>query len=287
MRRKWQSLSLALVLACTVLAWSTQSESAQAVKTSTDDTELDAEVLDAKVESLLAMPAAERRAELKSLTAEQRRGLWLKVKRAQAERRGKSPLVRGSKLKGHPLTATPKKSLPALAVGTIGYDSGAPSTSFGGGSLVGNRFNTHTGNPVFSSGTVSTVVGQVVPGTGLTTNSAGFVLLNPQTGGGGATAIFSTFTTASGTADTVTFSGMGANYTGSSFFVLFGDFSSSYIPVLGTGSTLGQGHHGVVGYTGGVGPSITGTFNLGGTLNAFIRATGNIVPVELMTFNID
>ena len=32
---------------------------------------------------------------------------------------------------------------------------------------------------------------------------------------------------------------------------------------------------GVVGYTGGMGPNITGTFDFGGTLNALVRATGN------------
>jgi hypothetical protein len=41
----------------------------------------------------------------------------------------------------------------------------------------------------------------------------------------------------------------------------------------------------VVGYTGGTGPNITGTFDFGGTLNAFVRARGNIVPVELMSFD--
>jgi hypothetical protein len=40
-----------------------------------------------------------------------------------------------------------------------------------------------------------------------------------------------------------------------------------------------------VGYTGGLG--ITGTFNLGGNLNALVRASGNIVPVELMWFEIE
>lgn len=178
-------------------------------------------------------------------------------------------------------------------VGAIVYDAGAPSNMFGGGQIVGNRFSTHTMVPVLTSGTVTSVQAVVVQGPAFTTmgDSAGFVLLGPQTGMGGAIAIFSTFTNGlTGTTETVSFTGFGANYTGSSFFVLFGDFASSYVPYFGTGSTMGQGHHGVVGYTGGMGPNITGTFNLGGTRNAFVRASGNIrseVPVELMKFEIE
>ena len=77
-----------------------------------------------------------------------------------------------------------------------------------------------------------------------------------------------------GTTYTVTYNGIGANYTGSSFFVLFGDFASVYVPAFGTGTNNMQGHHGVVGYTGGMGPDITSTFDFGGTLNSLIRATG-------------
>jgi len=141
---------------------------------------------------------------------------------------------------------------------------------------------------VLNPGTVSTVQAVVAQGPAFTTSSAGFVLLGPQTTGGGAMALFSTFTnTPTGTTDTVTFAGIGASYTGSSFFVLFGDFDSVYVPVFGTGSTLGQGHHGVVGYTGGMGPNITGTFDFGDTLNALVRSTGNIVPVELMSYSVE
>jgi hypothetical protein len=133
---------------------------------------------------------------------------------------------------------------------------------------------------------VTEVVAVVQQGPAFSSTSAGFVLLGPQTTGGGAFAIFSTFTGAiTGMTDTLTFTGIGANYTGNSFFVLFGDFASIYVPVFGTGSTNGQGHHGVVGYTGGMGPNITGTFDFGGALNALIRASGNILPVELMSFD--
>ena len=73
-----------------------------------------------------------------------------------------------------------------------------------------------------------------------------------------------------------------------SFFVLMGDRANEYIPVLGTGSNEGQGHHGVVGYSGGMLPNITNTFNFGNALNTFVRASGNLVlPVELMSFDVE
>jgi hypothetical protein len=243
---------------------------------------------DPRIQALIALPAAERRAQLKAMDAEQRRGVWFGLKKALAESRSGAAQRASSAYKGGgtPATARPAPS-GQRAVGTIQYDSGIPSTSFGGGAIVGNRFNTHTGIPVFLSGSVNTVQAVVVPGSANTSSSAGFVLLGPQTGGGGALAIFSTFTAATGATDTLTFTGMAANYTGSSFYVLFGDFANSYIPVFGTGTTLAQGHHAVVGYTGGMGPNITGTFNLGGNLNSFVRAGGNIVPVELMTFSVE
>jgi hypothetical protein len=245
----------------------------------------DQAALSQQIAALRAMSRADRRAELKKLTPEERRGMWMELKREQVAKQGAAHMNYAS-MTGHPVTAVPA-ALPRV-IGTIAYDGGFPTTGFGGGALVGNRFNTHTGIPVLASGTVSTIQAVVVPGPahGSSSSSAGFVMLGPQTTGGGALAVFSSFTNATGVIDTVSFAGLGANYTGSSFFVLFGDFASSYIPVFGTGTTLGQGHHGVVGYTGGMGPNITGTFDFGGALNAFVRATGNIVPVELMTFDV-
>ena len=248
--------------------------------------------LDAQIEKLLAMSPEKRRAYLKALAPEERRGLWRQVKQADFARRDVEK-ASYKDMEGFPVDAegwkSAKKVPTKAAVGTITYDSGFPSTAFSPGSpsLLGNRFNTHTGIPVCNPGTVSTVQALVVPGPANTTPSAGFVILGPQTTMGGAMALFSTFTTATGVIDSVTFAGLGATYTGSEFFVLFGDFANSYVPVLGSGSTLGQGHHGLVGYTGGMFPDITGTFNLGGFRNSFIRATGVIVPVELMTFEVD
>lgn len=242
------------------------------------------------VEELLLLSREERRAVLESLDPDDRLGLWMQVK--QAEHGDSEPAefplvgfpldVGGWKVDGKPRTKA--------VVGTITYDSGLPNVAFAPGapSLPGNRFNTHTGLPVCNPGTVSTVQALVVPGPGAgSMASAGFVLLGPQTGGGAAMALFSTFGPATGLIDSVTFAGMGATYTGSEFFVLFGAFSSSFVPAFGPGTNLGQGHHGVIGNTGAMGPNITTTSAFGTPLNGFIRATGTIVPVELMTFEVD
>jgi len=248
-----------------------------------------------QVKTLAAMSGPERRAAMKKMSPEERRGVWFEAKRYQAAQSKAAKSGRFgqgnqnySQIQGTKVTAKPSNWNSAVAtIGTIQYDSGFPTIGFGGGAIIGNRFNTHTGNPVLTSGTVSTVQALVVPGPANTTSSAGFVLEGPQTTMGGAMALFSTFTGASGVIDSLSFTGLNVTYTGNSFFVLFGDFANSYIPVYGTESNNGQGHHGVVGYTGGMGPNITSTFDFGGALNSFIRAKGNILPVELMQFSVD
>lgn len=186
----------------------------------------------------------------------------------------------------------PAGSVSSALVGTIVYDSDFPNTAFANGSpfLVGNRFDTHSsGNPVCNPGTLSTVRALVVPGPANTTSSAGFVVHGPQTSMGGANAIFSTFTNATGVVDSVSFAGLGVTYTGSSFFVLFGDFDNSYIPVFGPGTRAGQGHHAVIADTGGMGPNVTSITAITG-MNGFIRASGVLLtdtPVELMKFEVE
>ena len=283
MRKLSINLTLALAIGCGAVALLAQPEPSPRQEAASGAK------LDTQIQVLMGMPAAERRAFLKKLAPEERRGLWMKLKRAGFDEGAE--VAKYEELEGFPVnlghTFKGKRVMPKAAVGTIAYDSGFPTIGFGGGALVGNRFNTHTGIPACNPGTVSTIQALVVPGPANTTSSAGFVLLGPQTTMGGAMALFSTFTAATGVIDSLTFAGLGVTYTGSSFFVLFGDFATVYVPVLGTGSTLGQGHHGVVGYTGMMGPNITGTFDFGGALNSFIRATGTIVPVELMTFDVE
>jgi len=256
--------------------------------------------LDDRITELRAMSKDDRHAALRAMAPEDRRGLWFRLKQAERADKGRASTADGfyrdaiaqgtsTRAAGTIQYDVGRAGAGSRAVGTIQYDDGVGSTTFGGGAIIGNRFDTHTGGVnVTASGTVDTIVAVVAQGAAFTTTSAGFVLLGPQTGGGGAMAIFSTFTGGlTGTTDTVTYSGIGASYTGSSFFVLFGDFASVYVPVFGTGTNNGQGHHGVVGYTGGMGPNITGTFDFGGTLNSLVRATGNILPVELMDYGVN
>lgn len=182
------------------------------------------------------------------------------------------------------------ESISSAINGTIVYDNDFPTFAIGNSNLVGNRFDTFSsGFPICNPGTISTIRALVVPGAANTTSSAGFVIHGPQTSMGGAQAIFSTFGVATGVIDSVSFAGLGRTYTGSSFFVLFGDFASVYIPAFGPGTTKGQGHHAVVGYTGGMGPNITSTTPIAG-MNGFIRASGVILtdtPVELMKFEVE
>lgn len=283
------TLTFTALLGCFAVVLLTASQPVEADNSTTNQAEARAARnadFDARVDALLAMPAEQRRAELKQMDPDERRSLWMRLKRTQALRNGHEPAVRGAGLTPRPTSGQAKA--PNKALGTIVYDDGVINTTFGGGAIIGNRFDTASGNPLLASGTVETVIGVVVQGPAFSSSSAGFVLLGPQTGGGGAFAIFSSFTNAAaGTTATVTFTGIGANYTGSSFFVLFGDFASIYVPAFGTGTNNGQGHHGVVGYTGGMGPNITSTFNFGGALNGLVRAGGNVLPVELMSFEVE
>lgn len=246
---------------------------------------------ESRVAELQGMSRAERKAAIQAMTPEERRGVWFALKQADRAENGATAPADGfyrqaanqSPAGGGSSTAAANR-----APGTITYDDGVSTVTFGGGAIIGNRFNTHTGVPVLASGSVTQVQAVVIQGPAFASSSAGFVLEGPQTTGGGAQAIFSTFT-APGTAttETVTFSGINASYTGNSFFVLFGDFASVYVPAFGTGSTNSQGHHGVVGYTGGMGPNITSTFDFGETLNSLVRASGNILPVELIEYGIE
>lgn len=247
--------------------------------------------VDPRIEELRAMSKEDRHAALRAMAPDERRGLWFALKKAEQSESLVEPgfyrnaIAQGTS--GRPGGSGESRN--NRAPGTIQYDDGVGSTTFGGGAIIGNRFDTHTGGVnLTASGTVDTIIGVVVEGPAFANASAGFVITGPQTGGGGAMAIFSAFTTGiTGTTDTVSFSGLNVNYPGSSFFVLFGDFASSYVPAFGSGTANGQGHHGVVGYTGGMGPNITGTFDFGGALNGLVRATGNILPVELMDYGVD
>lgn len=244
-------------------------------------------VSETEVNRLAALAPAERRAALKAMDPAERRGLWFAVMAKVRADRGIEAPGRGNYRAATPdgapaakSAASPDAALGGSQIGQIQYDSGPFTISFGGGAIIGNRFDTVAGRAL-QNGNVTGVQAVVIPGPANTTSSAGFVLLGPQTGGGGAMALFSSFTVAAGATDTVDFTGFSENFSGS-YFVLFGDFSNSYVPVFGAGTTLGQGRHGMVGYTGGMGPNITSTFDFGGQFNSFIRSSATILPVELL-----
>lgn len=253
--------------------------------------------MDGRIAELRVMSASERQAALQAMSPQERKTLWFHVRKMnQAERGNAQPAdgfyrnaVQLQKHSGGEPSATASAPAGQRAVGTITYDDGVGPTIFGGGAWVGNRFDTHTGVPVLASGTVDTVMAVLRPGAGAAaTDSAFFAVYGQQTAGGGATAIFNTAITGlTGATATVTFTGIGANYAGDSFFVMFDDANTVYIPAFGTGTTDGQGHHGLVGYTGGQAPNFTSTFNFGNTLNGLVRASGNILPVELIEYGVE
>ncbi len=239
-----------------------------------------------KIDELLAMPGKERKTYLKGLKPEERRGLWRQLKREKAARKGLSSKKAAY---GTPFAIdVDAAAWTNRAVGSIVYDNGFPNAAFAADGYAGNHFNTHTGIPVFANGSVTSVQALVIPGPILSSSNASFIIAGPQTTMGNAPILFTGFTSVTGLINTVTFPGLSVNYTGSSFFVLFGDFASSYIPVFGPGTTMGQGHHAVAGTTGGMRGTST-VFNISPLtgLNSFIRASGDIVPVELMKFEVE
>lgn len=245
--------------------------------------------------------------ELKTLTAAEKKSHQQAFWKVRAEFR--QTLIREgfevAPLEAKAITAEVKKALAespgepedaasegdvAEAAGSIVYDSGVFTTSFGGGAIIGNRFDTALGQPILPNGTVETVSAVVVPGPAHNSDVAGYVILGPLDAGGGAVALDSGQTSGlTAATETVAFTNLGVQYVGNSFLVLFRDFANEYVPAFGNGTNNGQGFHGIVGYTGGQGPNITGNFDFGNALNGLVRASGNIVnpiPVELMKFEV-
>jgi len=178
-----------------------------------------------------------------------------------------------------PIQTAGTKSL--RAVGTIAYDDGVVTATPSVSSFCyGNQFDTFGGvNPVMASGTVATVAFYMVTAAG--TDNVFLSVFGPVVG-----TVAPVLTSASVPA---TVAG-GVNihvfatpvaYTGSSFLAGVWYIGGDTVG-LGSGTTGGQGHHGM---------SIndiagTGFATLPG-LNALVAAAGDILPVELMTFTIE
>ena len=173
-------------------------------------------------------------------------------------------------------TASPKNG---RAMGTITYDDGVATAAPAIGSLCyGNQFNTWSGNPAMASGSVTAVDFYIATVSG----TAAFVSVLGGPGGGTTAPVLTSVNVTgvvSGAWNTVVF-GSPLAYTGSSFLagVWYG---GGDVPALGSGSVAGQGFHGmaindIVG---------TGFATLPG-LNGLVRASGDVLPVELMTFTV-
>lgn len=178
-----------------------------------------------------------------------------------------------------PIATEPKAT---RAIGTITYDDGIvtafpTTTSY----CYGNRFNTFTGNPAMANGVVNTLSFFMASGAG--TDNVFVSVYGPVNTTAG-TAPFiddhSVVLTAGSNAWNVAVLPTAASYTGASFLAGVWYVAGDTVG-LGSGTVGGQGHHGMI-INDVVG---TGYMPLP-TVNALVRPTGDILPVELMSFTI-
>lgn len=164
------------------------------------------------------------------------------------------------------------------AAGTIQYDDGvATGTPTGDSHCWGNQFNSAMGSSVNASGSVTGVQFYMAAVTG-----NAFVSVYGPVAGATAAQLTSVSVPAAAGWNTHTFTAA-LNYTGSSFLAGVWYFGGDSVAV-GTGTTGGQGLHGMHINDGAVGTGFTAP----GTFNALVRASGNVlVPVELMSFSVE
>lgn len=167
------------------------------------------------------------------------------------------------------------------AMGTIIYDDGTvtatPSTtSF----CYGNQFNTFSGaNPVMVSGSVTAMSFFVASGAG---TDAVFVSVFGPVAGTAASVLTSanvSLNNGSGAFNTYTFA-TPVNYPGSSFLAGIWYVAGDSVG-LGSGTTNGQGYHGMM-----INDIVGTGFAPLSSLNALVGASGDVLPVELMTFTV-
>ncbi len=182
-------------------------------------------------------------------------------------------------------TDAPARDTKYGVLGTIQYDNGAvTAVPMVSSNCFGNQFNTHTGLPMpgpSPAGSLTKITFYMVS---VAPPNAFVSVFGPVTTTGPGTAapfILSQLATGvvAGAFNTHTFATPIA-VSGASFLAGVWYFGSDVVG-LGTGTTNGQGHHGmmindIVG---------TGFATLPG-LNALVRTSGTIVPVELMNFDV-
>jgi hypothetical protein len=167
------------------------------------------------------------------------------------------------------------------AMGTIVYDDGIVSALPGISSFCyGNQFDTFSGaNPVMASGSVTAMSFFIVSGAG--TDNVFVSVFGPVSGT--AASVLSSasipLNNGSNAFNTHVFASP-VNYPGSSFLAGIWYVAGDTVG-LGAGTVNGQGHHGMwINDIAG-----TGFATLSG-LNALVGASGDVLPVELMTFTV-
>jgi len=174
-------------------------------------------------------------------------------------------------------TKAPKSRM----AGLIQYDDGVVTavpalTSFS----YGNQFSTAAGSPVNANGSVTQLQFYMASGAG--TDGVWFTVFGPVAG---ATAPvlssgFLSVIAGSATWSTHTFA-TPVNYSGASFLAGIWYVAGDSVG-LGSGTSAGQGHHGMM-----INDIVGTGFSTLSGLNALVRAGGDVlVPVELMSFSV-
>jgi hypothetical protein len=186
---------------------------------------------------------------------------------------------RGAGVKTLPSPIFAGGSRATQAVGTIQYDNGTltaiPAVS---SFCYGNRFNTAAGNPLTASGTITQLSWFMTSGAG--TDSV-FISYFDQLAGTAANVITSVSVPAPNPGGFNT-RATTVNYVGSTFLAgvwyIAGD-----TPGLGSGTTGGQGHHGML-----INDIVGTGYQSIANINGLVRASGNVVtiPVELTGFEV-
>ncbi|MCG8461433.1 MAG: hypothetical protein MI919_34560 [Holophagales bacterium] len=230
--------------------------------------------------------------------------------KAEAVRLGQEQPFTGTLRTGIETETPPKRQpeTPSAVFGTVIYDTGVfdtiPTQPAGITDILsyGNQFNSHNGNPIPAPSVTVTQIAvwpALVNGSTTASGSAFMTVFGPvNTAGTNASPILSvnhpgivpqTWNTVAhlGTVSPATGTGTAASF----LIGMFGGASGAGTPCnsdcvgldTGIGSTVnGQGFHGMrVDDFGG------GDFGTIASANALLRAIGNVVPVELMSFSIE
>ncbi len=161
-------------------------------------------------------------------------------------------------------------------VGTITYDDGVvtavPSMS---SFSYGNQFDTQNGAPVFASGTITQ--GSFFMITAAGSDAVFWSVFGPVVGTAAPVITSLSVPSNGGAFNTVTGSW---SYTGPSFLAGVWYIGGDTVG-LGSGTAGGQGDHGMV-----INDLLGTGFQTLQGLNALVRTTGTIIPVELQSFSI-